>query len=286
MLFSAAASALSADTDRQFFDDETQPLMVGEQQVDSFPSSSAMPLKRGVAVIFYESGSIGLTFDVAAQIAMRLNGLGWDTLLVPAMLTPPSDLPAGSDEGAGSAQQETVALPPAYDYAGSRATFRMLYGAVTQHIADKKGFRMVLAQGMTAALLLDTGSKDAITLPDTAVVVSPFWPQRDHNLAVAEHLATTTFPVLDIGLNDYNHWSLATRQQRSQRAQTALKLHYRQQIMLSLGTSAIAGTVRYSGRHPGVASLSTATSAVRMSVSPFANRLTNRVYGWTTYLGW
>lgn len=274
------------DTSRQFFDDEMSTLLVGEQSVAVFPAPSTLPLKRGVAVLFYEPGSLGLTFDVAAQVGNRLNEHGWDTLLVPAMFSANTSLSETSDNEQDAVQPRTDSLSPAIGYTDSRATFSLLLNAVYQHIADKEGFRMVIAQGMTAALLLDTGSNDAITVPDTAVVLSPFWPKREHNQSIPAHLADTTFPVLDIGLNDYNNWALSTRFKRSQEARTSLKLHYRQQVMLSLGTAAIARSVSYSGRQLSHAIPSASSPATASSMSPFATRLAGRIHGWTTYLGW
>ena len=287
MLIPSAFAAPSAeDTSRQFFADEMSTLLVGEETIAVFPASSATPLKRGVAVLFYESGNLGLTFDVAAQIGNRLNDHGWDTLLVPAMFAANTALPETVSDDQEPVPPRADSVSPPMNYADSRATFTSLLNAVYQHIADKEGFRVVVAQGMTAALLLDTGSKDEITLPDMAVVLSPFWPTREHNQAVPAHLAKTTFPVLDIGLNDYNNWALSTRYMRSQKARTSLKLHYRQQVMLSLGTSAIARSVTYSGRQLGYGVPSAASPTTASSMSPFATRLAGRIYGWTTYLGW
>lgn len=261
-------------------------LLVGEQSVAVFPAPSAIPLKRGAAVLFYESGNLGLTFDVAAQIGNRLNDHGWDTLLVPAMFAANTAQPETTSEEEDAVLPRTDSLSPAVGYTDSRTTFTLLLNAVYQHLSDTEGFRMVIAQGMTAALLLDTGSTEAITVPDTAVVLSPFWPAREHNQTIPAHLAKTAFPVLDIGLNDYNNWALSTRYQRSQQARTSLKLHYRQQVMLSLGTSAIARSVTYSGRQLGHTMPSAASPATASSMSPFATRLAGRIYGWTTYLGW
>ncbi|GGW80080.1 DUF3530 family protein [Alteromonas halophila] len=279
------AAPADNDTARQFFADETQSLMVGEQSVAVFPSPSAIPLKRGVAVLLYESGSMGLTFDVAAQISERLNDQGWDTLLVPAMFTPVTATPALPSE-------DTLIHPradsqtPVIGYSDSRNTFTLLLNAVFQHTADKDGFRMVIAQGMGAALLLDITNSENVSPPDTAIVLSPFWPERVHNQAVVDNIAQSAYPVLDVGMDDYNNWALSTRHRRSQKARTELKMLYRQQVMLALGSSSIAGSTSFGGRQIGTTVPATASPSTASAVSPFATRLAGRIYGWTTHLGW
>ncbi|MEW9798437.1 DUF3530 family protein [Alteromonas sp. CYL-A6] len=283
-------AADAEDIARQLYPDEVTSLMVGDDSMPVLVSPPYTPLTRGTAVVFYESGitagNTGLTLDIASQLTGRLNGAGWQTVLVPSMLTPlttatdTTTLPADSP-----VHPRTDSMQVAIDYVASRNTTMLQLAALNRFLRNADGYRMLIAQGMTATLLLDSADNESSTPPDTMVVLSPFWPERERNLTVPEMIARTSFPVLDIALNDFNNWALATRFLRERAATTALKLHYRQRPLSSLGSSVInAGTASLSGA--GMRTDVTAQNAGFAGASPFAVRLAGRIYGWITYLGW
>lgn len=277
----ALANVQPGDLRRQFFDDQTDTLNVGEDSVTVVLSNATVPLERGIMVLFYESGNVGITMDIAAQLATRLNRNGWSALLLPSQLKQ-NELPPMP------ASEEIEPHPRAYsvshsvDYERSRATMLMLTNSLSQYLQNRNGFIVFVTQGMSAALLSDILSGEVSFAPDAMVVVSPFWPQRERNNQLATVLANTRFPVLDLGLAKESPWAAATRIDRLNAATTSLKLQYRQRALQHIAAQSISDSPLAHSMHNAMP----AQAIVDASSSPFAIEVSNRIYGWLTHLGW
>ncbi|MCV2884461.1 alpha/beta hydrolase family protein [Aestuariibacter sp. AA17] len=129
--------------------------------------------------------------------------------------------------------------------------------AILNATEEYTGFRLIIARGTTAAVMLSLLNEEAIPLPDAFVAVSPFWPEREGSLALVEDMAQTSVPVLDVYSQWDNPWSLAFAEHRNIAANKALKLHYRQREL------------------PGQ----------RIDHEQF-ELLSKAIYGWLTSMGW
>ncbi|QJR80393.1 DUF3530 family protein [Alteromonas pelagimontana] len=271
MLVSAICFADSRveDIKLQYRESEYTTVLVGDTAVPVFIKPAAIPLSRGVALIVVDGGYYGLSLQDAKTLATQLNLWGWDTLISPTLLddspvnpatgTAPADLPDTS------IHPRSDSLPAQLNFTDSQTRLTLLMNALYNKVEDKKGFRLVISQGMTAAQLVSLGAAEKIPMPDSMVVIAPFWPQEDANKALVHEIADTNFPVLDISLPDSNRWQKQTVTTRRQAAIVALKLHYRQRQM----------------KVQPVPSFQPYTYE-----NPFVNGIGKEIYGWITYLGW
>lgn len=258
------------DVQRELFADSFETLDVGEQQVLLITSLSRIPISRGVALLVSESGTSPVSIASLAPLTHRLNELGWVTLqmAVPEIgLAPPSSGEATQGKEILEAQQQTPAEPlepyqqastlDPENFARHQQLLVASMQAVTEQSRQYPGFLLVIAQGTSAAWLTKIYAEQQLTPPDALVVISPFWPTRQYNLALATSLANTSMPVLDIYQTNDNSWSLQSAKGRSTAALKALKLHYRQR-------------------------------QVGAWADPEQNAIliNKEIYGWLHYLGW
>jgi len=270
------AASFYFDISNAFMPDELTQVMVGEEMVPVFESPSTQTLSRGVVIILAEQSPSGLTLSNARALTDLLNDKGWHTLISPAPYILSAESRSDTVSDVRPEQDETNDLSqPIHprsdsrsqpmDYTMNAEQLMVLMSALNSHLRSQQGFRIVIAQGMSAAQLLDLGSQNSISAPDTLVTLAPYWPTLETNKRIPDFIAGTEFPVLDLSLPNLNPWEQQTVKMRRDHARTALKLHYRQHLLVEQSVNAYtAGNEK----------------------SPYIQSLTNAILGWVKYLGW
>lgn len=257
----SAASLLSDALTARYSEQERISFLAGDEEHVALNFPPTVTLKRGVAIILAEAGYQGLTLHSGSALAQRMRRWGWHVLVVPVVVDPQTESPA--EPAASSAYTDDTGRWLHAD------TFQNNLSLITSGIftqfADEPGYKIVVSQGMTAAQLLNLSVQQKVAAPDAYIVIAPFWPDASENQQIANWIAGTAVPVLDIAGGLANHWSAKTIVQRNERAQAGLKMHYRQR-QLSETTAGISG--------------------IHGHTSPFITRLSKEIYGWTRYLGW
>jgi putative hemolysin len=263
------ADALT-DIERQFHQDEYQSLLVGENQVVMLDQAATLPISHGVVVLLIERGAGGLNFPTAQSISQLLNQKGWRTLLIFA--DPPhldtnkaTDTPTPSPQTPSSLPANTSVLSHYADYDNKRQYTLQLANAAYNYCQQYQGYTLFIAQGMSAAVILDLTNSNQLDAPDTLVTIAPFWPERSRNLKIINWIGKSTYPLLDISIDSVNQWQSLTQEARYNAAQTNLKLYYRQRSLSSISL---------------VPSVSTDSAA------PDALWLGKEIYSWLHHLGW
>lgn len=254
------AYSLQQDLAARYSDRDIVSVMAGELSVTVVRQPATIALERGIAIILTEPGYQGLTLHAAETLAARMNRWGWQTLLVLSPALTGAPLAAGEDSE--PPDQYTDNTTSWLDASATETHITLLLNALNQQVADIPGYRMIIAQGMTAAQLIKLNAEDRIASPDTLVTITPFWPDNTTNRQLASLVKATTSPLLDITGAISNRWEQQTRLLRRRQATTALKMHYRQREMAA-----------DLGGHSAIKSV-------------FANQLSKQIYGWTRHLGW
>ncbi len=100
-----------------------------------------------------------------------------------------------------------------------------------QHLEQQPGYRIVVAEGVTAAFLIQLYAAKAIPAPDAFVVIGPYLPQWHLNNAIAAQLASFSFPVLDLQPAYAGSWSLSSAAERVKQARRLQHPAYRQRVL-------------------------------------------------------
>jgi len=100
-----------------------------------------------------------------------------------------------------------------------------------EHIGEAQGFRLIIAEGLTAALLVDLIEAGEIARADALILISPYYPQWQLNRELSEKIAQLRIPVLDIQQQDAIHWSVEEAARRQQQARKFQHTGYRQRTL-------------------------------------------------------
>ncbi|WP_407636142.1 DUF3530 family protein [Paraglaciecola polaris] len=290
----AKASTLG-DVQRQLFPDRAKILQVNNASVPMIESQNTTANLNGVAILVGESGRSPVSQQNLAMLTTYLNDLGWVTMQIsPPTIGFEPDLPdaasrevneqstespnaeststattenqsSGQTEQQAQAKKETPPSSPQYQvHSISNAHFlvheqqlRELMQVTMQRAQTYSGFRLIIAQGSSAAWLIKIYAEKQIPIPDAMVAISAFWPQRNLNSLIANYTANTEMPMLDIYSQQDNNWSLISASERGSTASKNLKLDYRQRQLTS--------------------AFNTQTDSAFLS---------KEIYGWLHYLGW
>ncbi len=290
-----SASPLT-DVQRQLFPDKAKILQANNKPTIIIESQNTTSNLNGVAILVGETGRPPSSQQNLAILTQYLNDLGWMTIqITPPTIgfepdlsdeeTAASDTQSQEsatdvsqddalDDETESTQENTQApnkvansSPASPQYQLHRISnghflqheqeLRELMQATLARAQSYSGFRLIIAQGTSAAWLIKIYAEKQIPNPDALVVISPFWPQRNLNALIANYTAVTEMPLLDIYSPHDNNWSLLSATQRGIDATRNLKLDYRQrQLTNTFNTS---------------------------SDSAFVSK---EIHGWLHYLGW
>ncbi|MBD3586039.1 DUF3530 family protein [Salinimonas sp. HHU 13199] len=257
----SAASLLSEALTARYNEQERISFLAGDEEHVALSFPPTITLKRGVAIVLAEAGYQGLTLQSGSALAQPLRRWGWHVVVVPVVLEPQTE--SAAEPAASTAYTDDTGRWLHADTFQSNLS--LITSGIFNQFADEPGYKIVVSQGMTAAQLLNLNAQEKVSAPDAIVVIAPFWPEMSQNQQVANWIADTTVPVLDIAGGLANHWSAKTMLQRNNHAQAGLKMHYRQRQL----SESAAGT-----------------SGIHGHTSPFITRLSKEIYGWTRYLGW
>lgn len=246
------------DLQRGLFSDTYQSFNIDNQTIIYVLQENTTAITRGVAVMIADSGIPILGQEGFTNLANEMNKIGWVTMLVPAPDTgfaPTLQQEATKKEDATTAEEiDTTADTPTSNQSAAIIEIDISLSAVTtiddqafikheqqlisllQAVVEKSqeypGFFLVISKGTSAAWLSKIYAEKTIDTPDAFVVISPYWPDRQHNQRLPKWIANTPMPVLDLYSSRDNGWALKTVTQRQTNAIKALKFQYRQRELL------------------------------------------------------
>lgn len=271
---------------------QTHSLMAGEREVLALVGEGTQAQSKGVAILLSDAEAKAFSQDNLLPLAGQLQRLGWHTLLMAAPylpeLTPQSEsVPVQQGEEGADGEKSTESAETASagqqnnqqdlqhplsasphplsgspwfseaQFTAQQQQIQLQMLAARDYASQYPGFVLVIAQGMSAAWLTRLYAEQTLLAPDALVMVDAYWPAVSYNRQLAEYVATTPMPLLDIYGQHDNHWAALSQPQRRIAARQRLKLQYRQRELA--GQPATQAQAIY---------------------------LSREIYGWLRYLGW
>lgn len=170
------------------------------------------------------------------QLTRDLGRLGFDTLLL---------LPS---------PQQFELDPAAEKKQASIDSFRQQFAERIVKLSDAKlqegGFKLLLAQGTSAAWAANLITSEQLPAPDALVLLDGFFPNPQSNQTLAKQVAQVSIPTLDLYQEEGARWPLLAAEARRSESRRSHKLNYRPYALMALDET------------PG------------------------RIQGWLTHLGW
>lgn len=231
-----ACSAKASDLYRQFDDKHITEILVSEGAVHSLRVESARAISLGLATIFVSPNGGKLSFHSALALADELSYKGWHVDVISASWFSIPIQESASSQAAMSEKSMKVtasqpwmsSLQPSLNLEGLSQHLKVIMNALDANNESINGFRLVIAEGIAAALILNlndsTANADAVTL------IAPFWPDTEVNQALAEKAAAFGLPILDLDFASSNRFAHSTSALRAKKARVGIKLNYRQRL--------------------------------------------------------
>lgn len=154
------------------------------------------------------------------QLTRSLGRLGFDTLLLL-----PSPRQTELDPAAEKKQQDLDA-------------FRQQLAERIAKLGDAKlqegGFKLLLAQGTSAAWAADLIASEQLPAPDALVLLDGFFPNPQSNQTLAKQVAQASTPTLDLYQEEGGRWPLLAAEARRSESRRSHKLNYRPYALMAL----------------------------------------------------
>lgn len=226
-----AHANITDDVLRQYPSADMEMLVVDEQQVATFFHPSHLALSRGALIVFADG--LTITLENANRMAEHFNTYGWATLVV--MVELPQENPPEKKNDDSFSPTEFAAyqsqLHATVDATRLNDLIRLLLPQMLNMSRLPRGYRLLLAEGITAAHLLRLDNMEGI---DGLVCINTFWPEQSNNQRIIQDIATTPIPLLDLALSHSNRWHSATQKDRRREANRQRKSQYRQRTLTTI----------------------------------------------------
>ena len=114
---------------------------------------------------------------------------------------------------------------------------------------DPTGYQLMVAGGSSAAWLAGLFKQEGFTAPDGLILIDAAYPAAESNQILADEMAASTMPVLDLYLQGQSSWIDQAARERALATKRANKLEWRQVPLLTRGqrTEQVTGWLRFLG---------------------------------------
>lgn len=244
-------------------DSDFEEVQAGELSLPVVVSTSNVPISKGAAILVTDVGQTQFSSPIIGPLMRNLNNHGWNTL---SIFSPSIGLSYGisSDNQSEQLGSERVLKPitavspfSSENFEQQEQQLLLFMNGVMQRAGQYPGFAIVIAEGTSAAWLTKLYAERKLRVPDSLVIVNPYWPDVQMNQTLPSLLTQAPLPILDIFNRSDNIWTSATTKARLKAAVVGLKPQYRQRELVGLDYGEAQ-----------------------------SDYLANEIIGWTRFLGW
>ena len=240
----------TGDIERSIDSALVNPMLAGTEDFLTILQPDTHSTDRGIAILLPEWGQAATDTKAINYLRQHLPDEGWTTIAIQP-LAKPLNYPSRQEKQA-QAIEENGELLKAY-----QEQLTPLLAAVMEKAAEYPGIFLVIAQGNNAATLMDLYEQALVPPPNAFITLSAHRLTVTGNQRLAEQIAVTELPILDLVLKRDNQWIEHFALDRKKAAKRELKEIYRQRELMNFRT----------GYYPQEA-------------------LAKEIKGWLTTIGW
>ncbi|REL31736.1 DUF3530 family protein [Thalassotalea euphylliae] len=238
------------DIERSLDSSLVNPMLAGTEDFLTILQPDNHSTDRGIAILLPEWNQAATDTRAINFLRQHLPNEGWTTIAIQP-ITKPENYPSQQLKPSLAAEENKEMLTK---YAEQLAP---MLTSVMEKAAEYPGVFLVIAQGNNAAILLDLYEQAAVEQPNALITLSAHRQSAAGNQRLAEQIADSELPVLDIVLKKDVHWIKYFAQDRQKAAKRELKPIYRQRELTNFRA----------GYYP-------------------EERLAKEIKGWLTTVGW
>jgi len=238
------------DIEHYLVQEKITPLLVGPENYLTVVNKHTTAMNKGVMVLIPDWQQSIATPNALNQLRENMPQHGWTTITLHPPHKPknyPSQ--AFTKEERSTQDSETLS--------GYSKKFAEIMSAVIAKAKSYPGVIVVVAEGNHSAILLDVYQQALVDAPSAFIMLSSYMPTLPENDKIAQQLALTDYPILDLYLKRDHRLVLANAKMRKDSARREMKIYYRQQQLSNQAT----------GYYP-------------------KNSLTSAIINWLSAIGW
>ena len=211
----------SQDIERSVDSSLVNPMLAGTDDFLTILQPDNHSTDRGIAILLPEWEQAATDSRAINFLRQHLPDEGWTTIAIQP-ITKPENYPSQQMKPALAAEENKEMLDK---YAEKLAP---MLTSVMEKAAEFPGVFLVIAQGNNAAILIDLYEQAAVEQPNALITLSAHRQSTAGNQRLANQIASSDLPVLDIVLKKDVHWIKHFAANRSKAAKRELKPIYRQ----------------------------------------------------------
>ena len=201
--------------------DDVEAILVGTDEFIILTDKHKTAMNKGVMILLPDWQQSAASPNAIRQLRDNMPEQGWTTLT----LHPPH-------QPDNYPSQALVAEDRLKEDSKSLTDYKKKLSAVIIEVSKKAknypGAILFVAEGQHAALMVDMIQNLLIESPGALVMLSSYMPTEAENKQLAEQVATSDYPVLDLYLQHDHRLVLANTKNRKDRAKNEMKVFYRQ----------------------------------------------------------
>lgn len=238
------------DIEHYLSQEQVENLTVGEDNYLTIINNHTTKVNKGVMVLIPDWQQSIATPNALKQIRENMPELGWTTLTLHPPHKP-DNYPSKALTSVERIQQNAETLT------NYHKKFTDIMLALMEKAKHYPGVIIVVAQGNHSAVLLDLYQQDLVAPPSAFIMLSSYMPTLSDNKKIAQQLALSDYPILDLFLKRDHNYVISNALLRRDEAKRELKIYYRQKQLNNQVT----------GYYP-------------------KHTLTEEILGWLSALGW
>ncbi len=209
------------DIEHYLTEETITPLLVGSDKYLIATNQHTTAVNKGVMVLIPDWQQSIATPNALNQLRQDMPKYGWTTIT----LHPPHKPNNYPSQALLVNERMTEDDESLKNY---RITFADILLAVLEKAKSYPGGIIVVAEGSHAAVILDIYQQKLVNSPSAFVMLSAYMSTLTASNQIAQQLAMTDYPILDLYLMRDNRLVLANAKLRKDFAKREMKVYYRQ----------------------------------------------------------
>ena len=205
------------------------PLLVGTDSYLTVVNEHTTAINKGVMVLIPDWQQSIATPNALNQLSNNMPQHGWTTIT----LHPPHKPQSYPSQAFTAQERSSENIETLTNY---EKKFADVMQALITKAKSYPGVIIVVAEGNHSAVLLNIYQQALVAAPSALVMLSSYMPTLPENDKIAQQLALSDYPILDLYLQRDHRLVMTSAKMRKDFAQRAMKIYYRQRQLSNQAT--------------------------------------------------
>ena len=201
--------------------EKISPLVVGSNSYLIATNEYTTPVNKGIMVLIPDWQQSIATPNALNQLRKNMPSKGWTTIT----LHPPNKPQGYPSQALTAAERQTQDTETLASYSKDFAEIML---ATIEQAKGYPGAIIVIAEGSNSAVLLDIYQQGLVGSPAAMVMLSSYMPTQPASEKLAQQMADTDYPILDLTLKRDHYLVHANATLRKDLAKKSMKIYFRQ----------------------------------------------------------